>query len=58
MPETHKDFWQKKFSSNKKRDDLVQKELKKMGWRVLIVWECKTQKPDVLNKFIIKHLEG
>lgn len=56
IPKTRKEFWQTKFERNKKRDKLVRKALNKLGWHVLIIWECKTQKPDMLNKLFMKHL--
>src|SRR5579864_4703091 len=33
------EFWHKKISSNRKRDVFVTKKLRRMGWRVLRIWE-------------------
>ena len=47
IPESNRDFWVAKISANKKRDRLVAKTLKNMGWKVLRIWECelKNEKP-------------
>jgi DNA mismatch endonuclease (patch repair protein) len=41
VPKTRPAFWRKKFEGNVERDGVVQQELKKTGWRVIIVWECE-----------------
>lgn len=40
----YKEFWVKKIETNRKRDNLVNKTLKKEGWIVLRFW-----KTDILN---------
>jgi len=42
-PKSRISFWQKKFLENVERDKMKAKELKKMGWRVSVVWECETK---------------
>jgi DNA mismatch endonuclease (patch repair protein) len=42
-PATHQEFWEKKFAGNVERDKREVAELKKSGWRVLIVWECEVK---------------
>jgi DNA mismatch endonuclease (patch repair protein) len=32
-------FWEKKLSGNKARDRRVNRELRKLGWRVVRIWE-------------------
>lgn len=44
LPKSNADFWREKFAKNIKRDKLKQKELRKDGWDVLIVWECEIKK--------------
>ena len=41
LPATRTEFWTDKFSKNVERDRKVQKTLKKMGWRVFVIWECQ-----------------
>jgi DNA mismatch endonuclease, patch repair protein len=38
-PKSNVVFWRRKFSTNKKRDKNVSQTLRKLGWRVLRVWE-------------------
>lgn len=40
-PSSNKDFWQEKLSKNKKRDQDNFTKLSKIGWNVLVVWECE-----------------
>lgn len=39
-PKNNQAFWQHKLSANQKRDKLVNRTLRKAGWRVLRIWEC------------------
>lgn len=41
MPKTNTDFWEKKIKRNKERDKEEQRELAKMGWHCITVWECQ-----------------
>jgi DNA mismatch endonuclease, patch repair protein len=38
-PENNRAFWRRTFSVNKKRDGIVNRTLRKAGWRVLRIWE-------------------
>lgn len=39
-PASKKAFWKKKLSGNKNRDIENIQSLKKLGWRILVIWEC------------------
>ena len=39
LPRTHRAYWQRKFERNVERDNLVRKELERVGWRVYVAWE-------------------
>ena len=41
LPKTHRVFWEKKFERNVERDRLNLAVLKKTGWKVIVVWECR-----------------
>jgi DNA mismatch endonuclease, patch repair protein len=41
MPETRRKFWEKKFLANRTRDRRKVYKLRKSGWRIKIVWECR-----------------
>jgi len=54
VPKTNAEFWQTKRLSNKLRDSKNRKELKKLGWKVLVIWECQTKK----TLYLVKKLQG
>ena len=39
-PKTNRRFWRRKFEQNIARDAVVRKQLRALGWRVLIIWAC------------------
>lgn len=45
VPKTRVDFWRRKFEGNVERDRVVRRELRKIGWRVMVVWECEIDAP-------------
>ena len=44
-PKTREAFWRNKIEGNRERDTRVRMQLRKTGWRVLIVWECALKGP-------------
>jgi DNA mismatch endonuclease (patch repair protein) len=40
-PKSSVDFWQRKFAGNAERDRNNAKQLRREGWRVIVVWECE-----------------
>ena len=40
-PKSRLEFWLPKFDRNVARDRVVTRTLRKAGWKVLRVWECK-----------------
>lgn len=51
MPKSNVDFWKTKFKKNKARDRKKKILLEKMGWKVIVVWECqiKDHLPEIAN---------
>jgi DNA mismatch endonuclease (patch repair protein) len=48
LPKTRTEFWDAKIEGNRLRDARVAKELRKLGWRPLVIWECELRgKTDV-----------
>lgn len=41
MPKTNTEFWERKISRNRERDREEQKQLARMGWHCITVWECE-----------------
>lgn len=53
-PKSRTEFWETKFARNVERDLEVRRELRKLGWKVVVVWECQLVKPDRLEKTFLK----
>ena len=47
-PTTNMEFWNEKLDSNIRRDKNQRDTLQQLGWDVLVLWECETEKPAVL----------
>jgi DNA mismatch endonuclease, patch repair protein len=45
-PKTNSEYWTAKLAGNKNRDRRVVSQLRRMGWRVVIVWECHLKMPN------------
>ena len=41
LPKSQLDYWKEKIEKNKNRDRKSLKQLKEMGWRVIIIWNCQ-----------------
>ena len=39
-PKSNAEFWKKKILGNRERDARNVRELRKLGWHVMTVWEC------------------
>jgi DNA mismatch endonuclease (patch repair protein) len=44
-PKSRVPFWNAKFAANVERDRRNVRELKRLGWRVVTVWECQAASP-------------
>jgi DNA mismatch endonuclease (patch repair protein) len=40
-PKSNTAFWLTKFERNVERDERVAAELRRLGWRVFVAWECE-----------------
>ena len=43
-PKNNRTFWENKLTRNKARDRLVNQTLRRLGWRVIRIWECALNK--------------
>lgn len=55
LPTSNVEFWTKKIGNNVRRDRRNAAALRRLGWRVLVIWECQirtgTHLPK-LNRFL------
>lgn len=49
LPKSRLDFWYPKLEQNAARDQRNEAEFKRMGWRVLTIWECQVKDLDALG---------
>jgi DNA mismatch endonuclease (patch repair protein) len=42
IPATRRSYWLAKIDRNAARDLRVQRALRRLGWGVMVVWECQT----------------
>ena len=45
-PKSHRKFWADKFARNVANDRKHRRQLRRLGWRVLTVWECQLRHPE------------
>ena len=45
-PKSNVDFWSEKFERNVANDKKHARQLRRLGWHVITVWECQLKKPD------------
>jgi len=57
-PQTNSKAWEIKLRRNQKRDRLVTKTLRVMGWRVVRIWECELRTGPKSNRRIKNALGG
>ena len=51
-PKSRMEFWDKKFQQNVERDKSNRQNLEKLGWKVVVIWECETKDIIKLNEII------
>ncbi len=44
-PKSRTAFWNAKFDANVERDRRTARELRRLGWKVVTVWECEADRP-------------
>ena len=66
IPKTNPDFWMNKFERNIRNDKKHSLELRKMGYHVITIWECRLKKDfdkemtrviKLLNSYIDKEVQ-
>lgn len=60
LPRARRDYWQAKIAGNVARDRRTRRQLRRAGWRVLVVWECRTRPADRarLRRRVANFLDG
>jgi DNA mismatch endonuclease (patch repair protein) len=58
VPKTRADFWSEKLLANRTRDARRCRELRRSGYRVLIVWECALPHNEELGRRLRRFCVG
>ena len=45
-PKNHRKFWAEKFARNVANDRKHLGQLRHLGWKTIVVWECQLKKPE------------
>jgi DNA mismatch endonuclease (patch repair protein) len=48
-PKSNVAFWKAKVAANQQRDCRVRAKLRRLGWRVFVVWECQLKRALVID---------
>jgi DNA mismatch endonuclease, patch repair protein len=55
IPQSRQEYWIPKLQRNLRRDADNQRSLRRLGWKVLVVWECEVANPKLpmrLKRFL------
>jgi DNA mismatch endonuclease (patch repair protein) len=50
QPKSNVSFWSEKLAANVSRDKRSRDDLRRMGWKVGVVWECQLRESDRLKR--------
>ncbi|MDD5529713.1 MAG: DNA mismatch endonuclease Vsr [bacterium] len=59
LPTTNRKFWKNKICKNVKKDKTNYHDLKKLGWKYLVIWQCNINSKNItsLENKILKFLK-
>lgn len=56
LPRTHTEFWAPKLERNRQRDEENARKLRRLGWRLCVVWGCEVKSPEKLLRRLVRFL--
>lgn len=57
VPKTHRAYWLRKRGRNRERDAAMRRQLRRRGWRVMVIWECQLRDPAKVARRVHRFLE-
>lgn len=57
VPKRNREFWQSKFTANRRRDASAIRQARGLGLRVILVWECQAENDGLLRTRLSKLLK-
>lgn len=58
LPQTNRDFWKNKIQGNVERDKLNKKKLKELGWKIIVLWQCRMKNRNLFEKSMSKLIKS
>jgi DNA mismatch endonuclease (patch repair protein) len=58
MPKSRLEFWRPKLERNRVRDLRIRRQLRRAGWRVLVIWECQARNETRMTSRIREFLDA
>lgn len=58
LPKSRLDFWWPKLRGNRMRDLRNERQLRRMGWEVLVIWECQLTDTEHLTEKVRGYLRA
>ena len=56
LPKSNQSYWFPKLRRNQERDDVAEMVLTRMGWRVVIIWECEAEDRLTVRELLVSRL--
>ena len=56
IPKSNTSYWKPKLERNTERDKKHKADLKRMGWKTIVVWECEIKTIEKLEKKLLEAL--
>lgn len=58
IPKRNRSFWKEKFEQNRERDRTRIVDLKRLGFSVLVIWQCELTQKDQVRRKILRFVES
>lgn len=56
IPATRREYWIGKIERNRRRDQRTVRQLRRLGWSVLVIWECQTADEEALASRLARRM--
>ena len=57
LPKSNKAFWSAKIETNRARDRRNARQLRALGWKVLVIWQCELKDVLAVRRRIVDFLD-
>ncbi|MBV9008844.1 MAG: DNA mismatch endonuclease Vsr [Verrucomicrobia bacterium] len=58
IPRTNRQFWIKKIAGNVERDTHLRRQLSRLGWRVITLWQCELRDVNRVERRLLRALKS